>query len=191
MGHEGENKNDTKSAIKIMDSPVVVEADNCNVSCENLNEYYKKVDEYLKGSKKRKSDRDKEKEQIVNGNKKLNSEPEKETTASVPEFISDADNFDLNDEKETKVLVDKIEEDKLVSKINNDFVEQPVKSMLIAKENTQESFVMKDMPPLAITAPSYSSIAEKKVSVSDDDTKFSSPIDVIALPSQKRSTIII
>merc|ERR1711915_89091 len=110
-----------------------------------------------------------EKEQIVNGNKKLNSEPEKETTE----------------------LVDKIEEDKLVSKINNDFVEQPVKSMLIAKENTPESIEKKDMPPLAITAPSYASIAEKKVSMSDDDNKFSSPMDVIALPSQKRSTIII
>merc|ERR1712228_414781 len=85
--HEGENKNDTKSAIKIMDSPVVVEADNCNISCENLSEYYKKVDEYLNVSKKRKSDSDKEKEQIVNGNKKLNSEPEKETTAPVQEII--------------------------------------------------------------------------------------------------------
>merc|ERR1711915_341798 len=106
--HEGENKNDTKRAINIVDSHVVVEADNCNVSCENLSEYYKKVDEYLNGSKKRKSDSYKEKEQIVNGNKKLNSEPEKETTASVPEIISDADNFDLNEEKETKELVDKI-----------------------------------------------------------------------------------
>merc|ERR1711915_166434 len=124
------------------------------------------------------SDSDKEKEQIGNGNKKLNSEPEKETTASVPDIISDADNFDLNEEKETKELVDKIEEDKLASKINNDFVERPVNSMLIAKENTQESFEKKDMPPLAIPAPSYASIAEKKVSVSDDDTKFSSPIDV-------------
>merc|ERR1711915_161615 len=189
--HEGENKNDTKSAINIVDSQVVVEADNGNVSCENLSEYYKKVDEYLNGSKKRKPDSDKEKEQIVDGNKKLNSEPVKETTASVPEIISDADNFNLNEEKETKELVDESEEDKLTSKLDNDFVEQPVKGMLIAKENTQESFEKKDMPPLAITAPSYASIVEKKVSVSDDDTKFSSPIDVIALPSQKRSTIII
>merc|ERR1711915_848752 len=91
----------------------------------------------------------------------------------------------------TKELVDKSEEDKLASEIDNDFVEQPVKNMLIAKENTQESFEKKDMPPLAITAPSYASIAEKKVSVSDDDAKFSSPMDVIALPSQKMSTIII
>merc|ERR1711915_626148 len=130
--HKGENKNDTKSAINIVDSQVVVEADNCNVSSENLSEYYKKVDEYLKGSKKRKPDSDKEKEQIVDGNKKLNSEPVKETTASVPEIITDADNFNLNEEKETKELVDESEEDKLTSKLDNDFVEQPVKGMLIA-----------------------------------------------------------
>merc|ERR1712198_339899 len=79
------------------------------------------------------------------------------------------------------------EEDKLNSKINIDFV----KGKLIAKENTQESFEKQDIPPLAITAPSYASIAEKKGQVSVDDTKFSSPMDVIVLPSQKRSTIII
>merc|ERR1712029_1059735 len=138
-----ENENDTKSAIKFADSQIEVEAENDNVSFENLSEYYKKVDEYLKGSNKRKSDGDKEKEQIMDGSKKLNAEPVKESTASVPEIIRDTDNFDLNEERETKELVDESEEDRLNSKMNIDFV----KAKLIAKENTQEPFEKQDIPP--------------------------------------------